>query len=92
MNNLGSRLKHNRLKSGLTLRELARQVNVSPSFISQIENGKSQPSVATLYAFSQLLNVSVDDLFEGKDDELLGRLQKAIGRTQEEIRAGIAAL
>ena len=29
---------------------------------------------------------------EGKDDELLGRLQKAIGRTQEEIRAGIAAL
>lgn len=69
MNNLGSRLKHNRLKSGLTLRELARQVNVSPSFISQIENGKSQPSVATLYAFSQLLNVSVDDLFEGKDDD-----------------------
>lgn len=69
MNNLGSRLKHNRLRSGLTLRELARQANVSPSFISQIENGKSQPSVATLYTFSQLLNVSVDDLFEGPDDD-----------------------
>ena len=69
MNNLGSRLKGYRLKSGLTLRELARQVNVSPSFISQIENGKSQPSVATLYAFSQLLNVSVDHLFEGNDDD-----------------------
>ena len=29
---------------------------------------------------------------EGKDDELLGRLQKALGRTKEEIRAEIAAL
>jgi len=29
---------------------------------------------------------------EGKEDELLGRLQKAIGRTKEEIHAEIAAL
>jgi uncharacterized protein YjbJ (UPF0337 family) len=29
---------------------------------------------------------------EGKGDELLGRLQKAIGRTKEEISAEIAAL
>ena len=69
MNNLGTRLKGYRLQSGLTLREMARQVNVSPSFVSQIENGKSQPSVATLYAFSQLLNVSVDHLFERNDDD-----------------------
>ena len=39
---------------------------MSPSLVSQIENGKSQPSVATLYAFSQLLNVSVDELFENE--------------------------
>ena len=29
---------------------------------------------------------------EGKEDELLGRLQQAIGRTTAEIRAEIAAL
>ena len=29
---------------------------------------------------------------EGKDDELLGRLQKSLGRTKEEVRAEIAAL
>ena len=52
------------MRAGMTLRELARQADVSPSLISQIENGKSQPSVATLYAFSRLLNVSVDELFE----------------------------
>lgn len=35
-----------------------------------------------------------DDLLlvEGKDDELVGRLQTALGRTKEKIRAEIAAL
>ena len=35
-----------------------------------------------------------DDLTfaEGKDDELLGRLQKKLGRSKEEIRDEIAAL
>jgi transcriptional regulator with XRE-family HTH domain len=64
MDNLGERLKGIRMKKGLSLRELARQANVSPSFISQIENGKSQPSVATLYSFSQLLDISIDELFD----------------------------
>lgn len=64
MDHLGSRLKTVRLKAGWTLRELARQAGVSPSFVSQIENGKSQPSVATLYEFAQLLNVSIDELFD----------------------------
>lgn len=35
-----------------------------------------------------------DDLqfAEGKDDELLGRLQKKLGRTKEDIRKEIASL
>jgi len=35
-----------------------------------------------------------DDLLfvEGKDEELVGRLQKSLGRTKEEVRAEIAAL
>src|SRR3954470_9106203 len=63
MEDLGRRLKEVRVRAGLTLRELARQADVSPSFVSQIENGKSQPSVATLYVFAQLLDVSIDELF-----------------------------
>jgi transcriptional regulator with XRE-family HTH domain len=61
--NLGVRLKHHRQLAGLSLRELARQLGVSPSFVSQLENSKSQPSVATLYSISQLLDVSIDELF-----------------------------
>jgi len=62
---LGARLREVRLASGLSLREVARQLGVSPSFVSQLENGKSQPSVATLYSMAQLLGVSIDELFAG---------------------------
>lgn len=60
---LGARLRAARTRSGLTLRQMARDLGLSPSFVSQVENGKSQPSVATLYAIAQLLHVSVDELF-----------------------------
>ncbi len=50
----------------MSLRELARQLGVSPSFVSQLENGKSQPSVATLYSLAQLLDLSIDGLFDGR--------------------------
>lgn len=63
MVNLGARLREVRLRSGMSLREVARQLGVSPSFVSQLENGKSQPSVATLYSMAQLLRVSIDELF-----------------------------
>lgn len=67
VNTLGIRLKQVRERSGMSLREVARQLSVSPSFVSQLENGKSQPSVATLYALTQLLDVSIDELFAQDD-------------------------
>lgn len=64
MADLGVHLKQARLHAGLSLREVARQLGVSPSFVSQMENGKSQPSVATLYSMASLLGVSIDVLFQ----------------------------
>lgn len=63
MSKLGPRLREARTRAGLSLRAAARELGVSPSFVSQMENGKSQPSVATLYSLAQLLGVSVDELF-----------------------------
>ncbi|MEU6602557.1 helix-turn-helix domain-containing protein [Streptomyces flaveolus] len=60
---LGSQLRQCRQAAGITLRQFARDLGVSPSFVSQIENGKSQPSVATLYTICSKLNLSVDELF-----------------------------
>jgi transcriptional regulator with XRE-family HTH domain len=70
MEGLGARLKKLRRQAGLSLRELARQADVSPSLVSQIENGKSRPSVSTLYAFARLLNVPVDVLFDAEEHAL----------------------
>jgi transcriptional regulator with XRE-family HTH domain len=60
---LGARLRVHRQRLGLSVREVAGRIGVSPSFISQLETGKSQPSVARLYALTQLLDISIDDLF-----------------------------
>ena len=46
----GQAIRAAREQRGLSLRELARRVNVSPSFVSQIELGKANPSVGTLYS------------------------------------------
>jgi transcriptional regulator with XRE-family HTH domain len=64
---LGIRLKRVRERTGRSLREVARELGVSASFLSQMERGKSQPSVATLYSLAQLLNVSIDELFAEED-------------------------
>jgi transcriptional regulator with XRE-family HTH domain len=62
---LGPRLRAIRLARGIGLRELARRLDLSPSSISQIETGKIQPSVRTLYAFASEFGVTVDEvLFE----------------------------
>jgi transcriptional regulator with XRE-family HTH domain len=59
---MGERLRAVRLARGLSLRELAKRLDVSPSLISQVETGRASPSVSTLYAMAQVLSVSVDDL------------------------------
>lgn len=59
---IGARLRHERKARGISLRSVAQSLGVSASLISQVETGKSQPSVATLYALANLLSVSVDDL------------------------------
>jgi transcriptional regulator with XRE-family HTH domain/mannose-6-phosphate isomerase-like protein (cupin superfamily) len=60
---VGEGLRAHREEAGMSLRELARRVGVSPSLISQIEHGKATPSVGTLYAIVSTLGVSLDELF-----------------------------
>ena len=60
---LGPRVRDYRVERGKSLRQLAREVGVSASMISQIETAKSQPSVSTLYAITNALGVSIEELF-----------------------------
>jgi DNA-binding XRE family transcriptional regulator/quercetin dioxygenase-like cupin family protein len=64
---IGERIRAERVGKGLSLRSLARAVGLSPSLISQIETGKCQPSVSTLYAITTALGISVEDVFEAPE-------------------------
>src|SRR6476620_11417751 len=59
---MGERLRAARTARGLSLRVLASRLGVSPSLISQIETGRANPSVSTLYAIAAELDVSLDEL------------------------------
>lgn len=63
---LGGRLRDRRQQAALSLRELARRIGVSASLISQIETGKVQPSVATLYALVRELGATFDEIMFGE--------------------------
>ena len=65
---IGARVRHLRNELGLSIRQLAEQSDVSPGYISQIENGKTNPSVTTLYAIAGVLKVSIQAFFESKDN------------------------
>jgi transcriptional regulator with XRE-family HTH domain len=59
---VGQKLRRARLAAGISVREMARRVDLSPSFISQVELGRTKPSVGTLYSIATELGVPLDDL------------------------------
>ena len=60
---VGNRLRVERERLGISLRELARRVGVSPSLVSQIELDRVNPSVSTLYALVTELGMTMSDVF-----------------------------
>lgn len=65
LDGIGDRLREERVKAGLSQRELARRLGLSASLISQLESGLSKPSVGTLYAIVTELDVSLDRVIRG---------------------------
>jgi len=73
---VGSRLRTEREHLGISLRELARRVGVSPSLISQIELDRVNPSVSTLYALVTELGMTMSDVFG--DSQTGGRVVRQL--------------
>ena len=72
---VGSRLRAERERLGISLRELARRVGVSPSLVSQIELDRVNPSVSTLYALVTELGMTMSDVFgdSGPEQQVVRR-------------------
>ena len=69
-------MKEERLKAGISLREFARRIDYSPSYVSHIENGEKRGSVDFFRKCAVVLNISTGDLFEEQKSPLSEEMKK----------------
>ena len=60
---IGQRVRELRTRRGWTLEELAQKTNCTPGFLSQLENAKAAPSITTLYAIAEALDIKITEFF-----------------------------
>jgi transcriptional regulator with XRE-family HTH domain len=61
---LGLNLKRIRTKKNISQGDIAKELGVSRGFISTIENGKTNPTLATIVKLAKAINVSINDLLK----------------------------
>lgn len=59
---LGEKIRDLRKKKGISLRELARRVGISPSFLSELETAQGYPSTAVLERLADELGVAATEI------------------------------
>ena len=65
---IGRQLRNIRLEKKLTISQLSQETGISNGMLSKIENGRTAPSLPTLHALSQGLNVPITLLFKGFEE------------------------
>ena len=61
---LGKNMKRIRAKKGMSQGDIARALVVDRGYISNIENGKKNPTIATIQKLANALGVSADELLK----------------------------
>jgi len=61
---LGENLKKIRTKKNISQTALAETLGVDKSFVSNIENGKTNPTLSTITNLAQALGVSTNELLK----------------------------
>lgn len=62
---LGKRIAFLRKQRGLTQLTLSADTGLATSFISDLELGKRNPSIETLWKIAEALDVTLEELFKG---------------------------
>jgi transcriptional regulator with XRE-family HTH domain len=66
LESFGVRLKELRLQRGWTLQELAEQSGLSKTFVSRLESGSRQASIAAVLTLARIFGVSLASMFESQ--------------------------
>jgi transcriptional regulator with XRE-family HTH domain len=61
---LGNNIKRIRLERSLTQIELSKRLKVDRSYVSNLEQGKKNPTLATIEKIASVLDVSTDELLK----------------------------
>jgi len=80
--NIGERIKALRVEQRMTLSDLGEKVNLSTSYLSQIERDKTAPSLSTLMDIARALDVGPRYFFETEAE--VAYIQRA-GRGPERV-------
>ena len=59
---IGDVLKRLRIIYGYKASEMCKKLNISPSYLSEIENGKKQPSLEHLQKYADILGIKLSSL------------------------------
>jgi XRE family transcriptional regulator, regulator of sulfur utilization len=91
---LGGSLRRLREQQGISLRALAERTNVSPSFLSQIENGQCSPSISSMEKIANALGVTLAQFFHSANQHVVNvvRASERAHMALDWSRAEIASL
>ena len=78
---LGRKLRQLRLRKKIGLADLSKHTGLSPSMLSQLENGKMIPTLPTLSRVAMVFDVGLDHFFGAKSQAVI-----SIVRAEERIR------
>lgn len=63
MGNIGEKIKKKRIEKNLKQYELAELAKMSNTFLSDIETGRSAPSIKTLEKIAKVLELDIKEFF-----------------------------
>lgn len=85
---IGPRLRHIRQAQGMTVEALASAAGLDKGFLSRLERGTKQPSIATVLRLSAALKMPVGQLFGEQTAADTVRVSRASGRARSEQENG----
>ena len=85
---VGTMIRYARKASGLTLEEVARQVDLTPGALSHIENGKRLPDPKNAVRIAKALGIPQEELMRALDEEHSQRRRRSASESQGDIVVG----
>lgn len=84
----GNQIKEYRISLGLTQNQVATEMNVTPGYISNVENGRTAMSLRMLIYYAKLMGITLDALVgqlepEYKNSALDNALLREISKLDE---------